>query len=115
MWKDDDNKIMNILDSVEMVEKDQFPVICPICKERDGHLYYHRYKDNEDIGGVWTWCSACKHSAHARFKIPEWWNNIEIIDFQELASHPDYLEKNKFVIDEWINILLSKNIVDSSY
>ncbi|MDE5907128.1 MAG: hypothetical protein K2H52_00020 [Lachnospiraceae bacterium] len=105
MWKDDD-RIMNILDSVEIKEKKQFPVICPICGKREGHLYFHKYNSNENAGGMWTWCSACKHSAHARFKLPEWWKNLEIINFHELVSCPDYLEKNKVIIDEWINKLM---------
>lgn len=105
MWQDDDDKIMNILDNIEPEEKKQFPVFCPICGKREGHLYFHRYK-NEVAGGMWIWCSACKHSMHSRFRLPDWWINLETIDFQELASHPDYLEKNKSSIDNWINKLL---------
>ncbi len=106
MWEDNDNKIMSILDGVEMKEKKQFPINCPICGEKQGHLYFHKYADNESIGGVWTWCSACKHCAHARYRLPEWWKNLEVIDFHKLASCPDYLEKNKVNIDEWINKLM---------
>ena len=114
MWKDDDIRIMNILDSAEMNEKKQFPVFCPICGKREGHLYFHKYNDNENAGGMWTWCSACKHSAHTRFKLPERWKNLEKINFQELSSHPDYLEKNKIIIDEWINKLIQHNLIQSS-
>lgn len=105
MWKDDDDKIINILDSIEGEEKEQFPVLCPICGKREGHLYFHRY-NNESVGGMWAWCSACRHSMHTRFKLPEWWENLEIINFQELTSYPDYLERNKGVIDEWMNKLM---------
>lgn len=66
MWKDDDKRIMNILDNIEVKENIQFPVTCPICGKKEGHLYFHRY-ENEIAGGMWVWCSACKHSAHSRF------------------------------------------------
>lgn len=104
MWKDDD-KIMNMLDNIEVKENKQFPVLCPICGKKEGHLYFHRY-ENEIAGGMWTWCSACKHSTHSRFRLPDWWKNLETIDCQKLASLPDYLEKNKDDIDDWVNKLL---------
>lgn len=34
MWKDNDDKIMGILDSIETQNKGCFPVVCPICGER---------------------------------------------------------------------------------
>lgn len=106
MWQDNDSKIMNILDKVETKSKEQFPVICPICGEKEGHMYFHRNKIGEDKGGMWTWCSSCRHSAHALFRIPKWWINLKEIDFEKLTSYPDYLEENKVCIDEWINELL---------
>lgn len=105
MWKDDDKRIMNILDNIEAKENKQFPVTCPICGKKEGHLYFHRY-ENEIAGGMWVWCSACKHSAHSRFRLPDWWKNLETIDWKELASHPDYLEKHKDGIDDWVNKML---------
>ncbi len=109
MWIDNNDKIMNILDNVESKKMDYFPVICPICGEKEAHLYFHRYTD-DDKGGMWTWCSSCKHSAHTMFKIPKWWANLDIIKFEELTSYPDLLEKNKDKIDEWINELLHSKI-----
>ena len=35
MWKDNDDKIMVILDSIETQNKGCFPVVCPICGEKD--------------------------------------------------------------------------------
>ena len=55
---------------------------------------------------MWTWCSACCHSAHVTFRLPEWWENLEQIDFEKISSYPDYLEENKRDIDEWINKLI---------
>jgi len=105
MWRTDNEKIMNILDNVES-NKQFFPVICPICEKSDGHLYFHRNKKGEVRGGVWVWCSACCNSSHATYRIPEWWENLEIIEFENLKSYPDYLEDNKRSIDDWINKLL---------
>lgn len=109
MWRDDDYKIMNILDNIEIKGGECFPVKCPICGKKEGHLYFHRYEIDGDRGGVWTWCSACRHSAHASFKLPKWWKNLEVISFDKLTSFPNYLEDNKVSIDKWINELLSLN------
>lgn len=107
MWKDNDDRIMNILDKVETRNKECFPVSCPICGKRDGHLYFHRNKESDTAGGMWTWCSTCQHSAHSWYRLPKWWKNLEEIDFEKLASYPDYLEKNKMIIDEWLNKFVS--------
>lgn len=48
MWKDNDDKIMGILDSIETQNKGCFPVVCPICGEKDGHLYFHRNRDGDE-------------------------------------------------------------------
>lgn len=105
MWKDNNDKIMNILDNIVSPNLAYFPVICPICGEKEAHIYFHKYID-EVRGGMWVWCSSCKHSAHTMFKIPTWWSNLNTIKFEELTSYPDLLEKNKKVIDRWINGLL---------
>ena len=101
MWKDNNDKIMEILDKFELNET--FPVVCPICGKKEGHLYFHRYKVNDDKGGMWTWCSACYHSAHAMFRLPKWWRNYEKISIEKLTNFPNYLEENKMCIDEWVN------------
>lgn len=109
MWRDDDDRIMDILDIDIMGSKEYFPVICPVCGKREGHLYAHRFKEGEDRGGEWAWCSACHHSVHVSARLPKWWKNPDMIDFERLAAIPDYLEENKIYIDEWINGLLSVN------
>lgn len=108
MWQDNNDKILDILDFIEIKNKECFPVVCPICGKKEGHLYFHRYKE-EELGGVWIWCSACYHSAHARYQLPKWWKNSEEIISEKLASHPDYLEDNKRFIDEWVNKLIFSN------
>ena len=105
MWKDNDDKIMGILDSIETQNKGCFPVVCPICGEKDGHLYFHRNRDGDEKGSMWVWCGKCYHFAHALCRLPKWWKNLDKINFEELTSYPNHLEENKFCIDEWINKL----------
>ena len=105
MWKDNDDKIMGILDSIETQNKGCFPVVCPICGEKDGHLYFHRNRDGDEKGSMWVWCGTCYHFAHALCRLPKWWKNLDKINFEELTSYPNHLEENKFCIDEWINKL----------
>ena len=90
MWKDNDDKIMGILDSIETQNKGCFPVVCPICGEK---------------GSMWVRCGKCNHFAHALCRLPKWWKNLDKINFEELTSYPNHLEENKFCIDEWINKL----------
>lgn len=78
MWKDNDDKITDILDNIETLDRHDFPVACSICGEKEGHLYFHRKVEGDEKGGMWVWCSSCC---------------------------PDYLEKNKLCIDEWVNKL----------
>ena len=82
-----------------------FPVVCPICGEKDGHLYFHRNRDGDEKGSMWVWCGKCYHFAHALCRLPKWWKNLDKINFEELTSYPNHLEENKFCIDEWINKL----------
>ncbi|MDE6759162.1 MAG: hypothetical protein K2J90_00615 [Lachnospiraceae bacterium] len=110
MWKDDDDKIIDILDAIDGKDKKSLPLSCPICGKDEGHLYFHRFKIGYDKGGMWTWCSACHHCSHATVKVPRWWKNSEKIKFEKLASHPDYLEENKIYIDEWVNRLMFSNL-----
>lgn len=106
MWQDGDDRIMDILDIIELDNEQSVPVVCPICGKKEGHFYLSRYKEGEVYGGMWVWCSACHHSAHARYRLPEWWKNAKEICFEELTAHPYYLEENKNCIDEWVNRLL---------
>ena len=35
MWKDNDDKIMDILENIETLNRQDFPVVCPICGGKD--------------------------------------------------------------------------------
>ena len=77
MWKDDDDRIMDMLDAIDGKDQKSLPFSCPICSKEEGHLFFHRFKIGEDKGSMWTWCSACCHYSHAMVKLPRWWENLE--------------------------------------
>ena len=111
MWQDNDDRIMDILDGIGSGNKGYFPVDCPICEKKEGHIYFHRNKEDDQCGGMQTWCSACYHTAHATCRLPRWWKNPEKISTKKLTSYPGYLEENKNYIDEWVNKLLYLNCI----
>lgn len=87
----------------------EFPVVCPECNSKSGHIYLNRYEDTHR-GGAWTWCSSCHHYGHYSYIIPSWWNNLTCIDEEELcAGNADILEENSATIDEHINYSLRRN------
>lgn len=79
MWKDNDDKIMDILDNIGTLNREAFPVVCPVCGEKEGHLYFHRSGEEDEKGGMWVWCSSCYHFAHALCRLPKWWENLDKI------------------------------------
>ena len=105
MWQYD-NRMMDILDKDEIETRECFPTVCPVCGKKEAHIYAHRFKEGEDRGGEWAWCSACRNCVHVSVRLPKWWKNSDLIDFNKLSSIPDYLEDNKICIDAWINNLL---------
>lgn len=109
MWQDNNDKIMDILDNIEASNKKYFPVVCSICRKRDGHLYFHKNREEDELGSMWVWCSACYHFAHVMCRLPKWWENLEEVDKKNLTSYPNYLKKNKTNIDEWVNKLIASN------
>ena len=111
MWKDNNDKIMDILNNIETQNRECFPVLCPICGKKDGHLYFHRNSEGDERGSMWAWCSTCYHFAHVLYRLPKWWKNLEEINFENLTSYPNYLDENKFFIDEWVNKLIFLNMV----
>lgn len=104
MWNDQDDKILDIIDS--LIQKDTFPCECPICKERDAHVYMHGEKNK--IGSAWVWCGTCKNYSHFSYRLPSYWKNIEEISLDNLYHSPDNLNKIKDVIDAHINNLNNK-------
>ena len=112
MWQDNNNKIIDILDNLEISNKECFPVVCPICKKKGGHLYFHRNREMDERGSMWAWCSACCHFTHVMCRLPKWWENLEEVNVEKLTSYPNYLEENKINIDAWINKLISLNLIN---
>ena len=105
MWKDNDDKIMDILENIETLNRQDFPVVCPICGGKEGHLYFCKKVEGDEKGGMWAWCSSCRHFAHTLYRLPKWWKNLDKIKAENLAGCPGYLEENKLCIDEWVNKL----------
>ena len=79
--------------------------ICPICSKKKLHKYYYVYSyekkriSGEDFignGGLWNWCSSCKHYEHFSSAIPSWWiGKTESLDIDEkkLKSKPEEIER----------------------
>ncbi len=109
MWNDNEKKILEIEDNLYL-EKNKYPVKCPVCGENDGHLFYYDHVDGNGKGRKWIWCSSCLKCSHSYAPVPEWWINPEFIDPDRLASVPDYLEANKDKTDSWINELMLSSL-----
>lgn len=109
MWRENDDKILKILDDL-YAKNECFPVNCPICGRKDGHIYLHKHNESRQRGGLWLWCSACHHTSHSSYRLPLWWENLKVLDTAKLVGFPDYLEKNKNDIDKWVNKLKINNL-----
>ena len=103
MWKDDNDKIMEI--SNLLSKDDIFPKKCPICGEKDAHIFFYK-KEGSKLGSLWEWCSKCKNYSHSRYLIPDWWINNNKIEIDSIELDLDYLDNNKAEIDNWVNELL---------
>lgn len=106
MWKDDNERILNIFNSLDKII--ETPTTCPICSKKECHIFFYRHDEKGTRGGAWVWCSHCNHFAHASFQIPAWWRNTPFLPEEILSSDPTLLEENKEMIDNWINKLLTK-------
>ncbi len=105
MWNDSNDKIMEIMDGLNSKES-VFPIHCPICGKREGHLYIHRY--DERHGGIWLWCSCCHSFSHLSGIIPDWVENMPNIENSRLEATPEYLDERKTAVDNWVNTLLKR-------
>lgn len=99
MWSDDRNLIMDLLDEGE----GNFPKVCPCCGEKDGHIFFYKNKEFEQLGSAWAWCGRCKEYSHSRHVIPKWWKNMGNVELSYLHAKPDYLNEIKNDIDKWVN------------
>lgn len=109
MWNDANKEILEIFDSLN--NKNTPPFQCPVCKKYSGHIYMYRWK-SEKNGSIWVWCSSCRASAHERVILPDWWKNALVIDDNLLGVHPDMLEDNKGLVDEYVKLSLEGKIPD---
>lgn len=105
MWEDSNDMILDLLDYLSN-DSVVFPLRCPICGSNDGHVFM--FKEKDDLGSCWVWCSKCKNYSHVRYKIPKWWQNFDKISVDDLEGKPLILEQNKNIIDSYLNDLLKK-------
>ncbi|MCR4557105.1 MAG: hypothetical protein K5779_04700 [Saccharofermentans sp.] len=102
MWEDSKEMLKSF--DLNMLEK-TYPNICPICGVEEKHVFFYRFDDEDNDGGVWMWCSKCHSYTHAHVVIPSNWKNPDFISEEVLDDSVDYLETNKDKIDEWVNKL----------
>jgi len=106
MWNNEKDNLFKILEILNN-QGVKLPAKCPTCKMEDCHIYIH--DSGESVGSLWIWCSHCHEFIHATYIIPKWWKNCPSIKSEKLQIEPIYLEENKGIIDEWVNILLNNN------
>lgn len=108
MWKDNNNKIEEVFDSLNKIKK--IPTVCPICKKEAAHIYMHVYDQRTRRGGLWIWCSECYTFFHGSIYVPEYWKNCPAVELEKLCAIPDYLNDIREAIDAHVeNILISTN------
>jgi len=107
MWNDSNDTIMDIFDDA-CEGAISFPAVCPLCQNKNAHLYMHRHDAKH--GGIWMWCSSCNSYAHMSGIIPAWWRNPSFVEESALDSEPVFLDNISALIDPWVNTILpSKN------
>ena len=107
MWHDDNDDIMKLYNIINVHEFDTpLPAACPVCGIKSGHIYMHRY-DEEDHGGLWVWCSNCHNFSHSSFKVPDWWRNLSLFTIFDLHAVPDNLDEQAKYIDDFVNKLIA--------
>lgn len=106
MWHDDNDDIMKLYDLLKEHGSDPLPAKCPVCGENGGHIYMHRY-DEENHGGMWVWCSSCHNYSHSSCKVPEWWRNKSDISIVNLQASPQYLNTKAESVDSFVNRLFA--------
>lgn len=105
-WDDSKDRIIDIIEGIEVSKEPQIPAKCPICHTYNAHIYMQRWENGR--GTIWTWCSKCKSCAHgSRVNLPIWWENADFIDISELTSHPVFLEPKAAMVDRHLRKLLA--------
>ena len=107
MWHDDNDNIMKLYGILDNHEADNpFPAVCPDCGKKTGHVYMHRY-DEDNHGGLWIWCSSCHSYSHSSCKVPDWWRNLSLFSITDLHAEPDDLDLQTQYIDDFVNKLIA--------
>jgi hypothetical protein len=106
-----EDKLQTLISKLATENTTYFPETCPICSTADAHVYYNARGKNK-LGGVWVWCSACRHYFHGSTFPPEWWENYCEIPQNELTAIPDILEKFNTQIDRHINDLIIRRKIE---
>ncbi len=106
MWNEED-KMMEL---VEDMEKACIlsPTTCPVCGEAHTHYFMHRGEDQRGRGTAWIWCDACESYTHFAYFVPDWWENPDFVDIEQLDSSVEYPHSIEGEIDDWIKRLLRK-------
>ena len=104
MWSDERDLIMDLLEENQI----NFPAKCPCCGKIDGHVFFYKPKNSEQLGSAWVWCGSCKEYSHSRHVVPAWWVNMDSIELSQLHARPDNLNDIKEIIDKWVNECASK-------
>ena len=102
MWNES-RKMLNSF-SLNMLNR-VYPEACPDCGSQEKHVFFYRFDEEDNDGGMWMWCSKCHRYTHARVIIPSLWENPNFIDEEKLDDSMNYLEENKDRIDSWITEL----------
>ena len=109
MWIDND-KILAVFDGATNKQEGQFPHLCPICNNRSAHIYVHQH--GGEHCGIWVWCNSCNSFSHMSGVTPDWWENPEFVDENQLCTEPEYLNEISDKIDKWVNnIIPSEGII----
>lgn len=106
MWEESDKMLKSF--DVKMLGK-VYPDYCPCCGSSGKHVYFHRFDEDDQDGGVWMWCSKCHSYSHAHAVIPASWENPPFVNEDKLDGSVDYLEMNKELIDDWVNSIQEDN------
>lgn len=88
--------------------KPDYPVVCPDCGSRSGHVYINRYQ-NTHRGRAWAWCSTCRSFGHYSYAVPVWWGNYACVDREKLcAANPNELVQYETALDDHVNYQLMR-------
>lgn len=106
MWKDAGNSMEQLFSNFGSYT--DFPAVCPICREKNAHIYMHLYNAATRRGGLWIWCSGCLSFFHASVHVPAYWSNCHTVKTDKLTALPIYLDNLKDTLDEHSNMILHR-------